>query len=208
MTAHGYVVGAMAAAELGRRDDLAILLGWLEPLRGSHVIAAGVAYLGPVELALGRGALALGRLDQAIDDLAAALESADRAGAPGFIAEAGYHLAIALLGRDSPGDRERAEGAARDADRLARALGMAVYTERMAALATQLRLASPPALSPREDEVAKLVADGLTNRQIAARLVISDRTAETHVQHILTKLGFTSRSQIAAWRARDKYLNT
>jgi DNA-binding NarL/FixJ family response regulator len=49
-----------------------------------------------------------------------------------------------------------------------------------------------------EDEVAKLVADGLTNRQIAARPVISERTAKTHVQHILTKLGFTTRSQIAA----------
>ena len=56
------------------------------------------------------------------------------------------------------------------------------------------------ALSPREDEVAKLVAEGLTNRQIAERLVISERTAQNHVQHILTKLGFTTRRQIGAWR--------
>jgi len=41
----------------------------------------------------------------------------------------------------------------------------------------------------------------LTNKQIAARLVISPRTAETHVEKILSKLGFTSRSQIAAWVA-------
>jgi DNA-binding CsgD family transcriptional regulator len=68
----------------------------------------------------------------------------------------------------------------------------------------QLRVAAPPALSRREDEVSKLVADGLTNRQIATRLVISERTAETHVQHILTKLGFSTRSQIAAWRARAR----
>ena len=72
------------------------------------------------------------------------------------------------------------------------------------ALAAKLRRASPPALSRREDEVAKLVADGLTNRQIATRLVISERTAETHVQHILTKLGFTTRSQIAAWSVRSR----
>ena len=58
------------------------------------------------------------------------------------------------------------------------------------------------ALSPREAEVAALVAEGLTNRQIAQRLVISERTAQNHVQHILTKLGFTTRSQIAAWRVR------
>jgi DNA-binding NarL/FixJ family response regulator len=54
-------------------------------------------------------------------------------------------------------------------------------------------------LSSREHEVARLVTDGLTNRQIAQRLVISERTAQNHVQHILTKLGFSTRSQIAAW---------
>jgi non-specific serine/threonine protein kinase len=56
-------------------------------------------------------------------------------------------------------------------------------------------------LSKRELEVADLVAAGLTDRDIAARLVISQRTAESHVQHILTKLGFRSRTQIAAWVA-------
>jgi DNA-binding NarL/FixJ family response regulator len=62
------------------------------------------------------------------------------------------------------------------------------------------RLASAPSvLSSREAEVARLVATGSSNRDIAARLVISDRTAQNHVQHILTKLGFTHRSQIAAW---------
>ena len=48
-------------------------------------------------------------------------------------------------------------------------------------------------------EIAGLVAQGLSNREIASKLVISQRTAETHVEHILTKLGFTSRAQIAAW---------
>jgi non-specific serine/threonine protein kinase len=54
-------------------------------------------------------------------------------------------------------------------------------------------------LSMREFEVAELVAKGMTDREIAADLVIAQRTAESHVQHILTKLGFRSRSQIAAW---------
>ncbi|MGM5068843.1 protein kinase domain-containing protein [Rhodococcus qingshengii] len=54
-------------------------------------------------------------------------------------------------------------------------------------------------LTKREREVAELVAQGLTNKQIAAKLVISLRTAQGHVEHILTKLGFTSRAQIAAW---------
>jgi DNA-binding CsgD family transcriptional regulator len=79
---------------------------------------------------------------------------------------------------------------------------MAAYTGRTTALVTRLRAEGSAALSPREHEVAKLVAEGLTNRQIAVRLVISERTAETHVQHVLTKLGFTTRSQIAAWSTR------
>ncbi|QSE90769.1 protein kinase [Rhodococcus pseudokoreensis] len=64
---------------------------------------------------------------------------------------------------------------------------------------------TPPTAGPsteltrREREVADLVAEGLTNRAIAARLVISPRTAAGHVEHVLTKLGFTSRAQIAAW---------
>ena len=57
------------------------------------------------------------------------------------------------------------------------------------------------ALSPREREVAELVAEGLTSREIAERLVISERTAEGHVEQIRNKLGFHSRAQIAAWVA-------
>ncbi|WP_433365071.1 ATP-binding protein [Actinoplanes sp. CA-142083] len=59
-------------------------------------------------------------------------------------------------------------------------------------------------LTRREREVAVLVADGMTNQQIADRLVIGRRTANTHVEHILTKLDFTSRAQIAAWAAAQQ----
>lgn len=54
-------------------------------------------------------------------------------------------------------------------------------------------------LTPREREVAALVARGLSNREIAEALVITERTAESHVQHILEKLGVNSRGRIAAW---------
>ncbi|MBB2935359.1 putative ATPase/DNA-binding CsgD family transcriptional regulator [Amycolatopsis bartoniae] len=57
----------------------------------------------------------------------------------------------------------------------------------------------PGGLTRREREIAGLVAEGLSNREIAARLVIAQRTAETHVENILAKLGFSSRAQIAAW---------
>ena len=198
----GYVYGALAAADLGRYDDLAVVLARLEPFRGEHAVSEGVSYLGPIELALGRGALALGRLDLAIADLATGADQADRAGARGFAAEARYHLARALVARGAPGDADRALPAARDADRLARALAMAAYVDRASALVAHLgRDGKPAPLSPREVEVTRLVAEGLTNRQIAERLVISERTAQNHVQHILTKLGFATRSQIAAWAA-------
>jgi predicted ATPase/DNA-binding CsgD family transcriptional regulator len=58
-----------------------------------------------------------------------------------------------------------------------------------------------PRLTPREDEIARLVADGLSSRSIAQILVISPRTAEGHVENILNKLGFVSRAQIAVWVA-------
>ena len=63
-------------------------------------------------------------------------------------------------------------------------------------------------LSRREKQVAELVADGLTNREIAERLFVSERTAEYHVEQIRNKLGFHSRRDIAAWlRASESSRN-
>jgi DNA-binding NarL/FixJ family response regulator len=56
-------------------------------------------------------------------------------------------------------------------------------------------------LAKRETDVARLVAEGLTNRQIGTRLFISERTVDSHVRSILNKLGVSSRAQIAAWMA-------
>lgn len=56
-----------------------------------------------------------------------------------------------------------------------------------------------PAHTPRQMEVAALVSEGLSNRQIAERLVITERSAESHVERIRGRLDFRSRAQIAAW---------
>ena len=56
-------------------------------------------------------------------------------------------------------------------------------------------------LSRREAEVAALVAQGLTNRQIAEKIIVTESTAAKHIEHILNKLGLTSRTQIAMWAA-------
>ncbi|WP_085368151.1 LuxR C-terminal-related transcriptional regulator [Leifsonia sp. NCR5] len=63
-------------------------------------------------------------------------------------------------------------------------------------------------LSARELEVCDLITEGLTDRDIAARLVLSVRTVNNHVQRILAKLGFTSRTQVAAWRLRSRGYHT
>jgi len=66
--------------------------------------------------------------------------------------------------------------------------------------------AAPGPLGQREADVARLVAAGLTNKQIGARLFISERTVDSHVRNILNKLGFDSRTQIAAWMAASDQL--
>ncbi|WP_174187905.1 ATP-binding protein [Nocardia barduliensis] len=79
------------------------------------------------------------------------------------------------------------------------ALGRARAAARPARPAPVVSEAAADVLTRREKDVARLVAAGHSNKRIAADLVISVRTAETHVEHILTKLGFTSRTQIAGW---------
>lgn len=59
-------------------------------------------------------------------------------------------------------------------------------------------------LTRREREIAALVSEGLTNKEIATKLVISPRTVDAHVEHILAKLGFRSRAQVARWFSGDR----
>jgi DNA-binding NarL/FixJ family response regulator len=73
---------------------------------------------------------------------------------------------------------------------------MTPWVERIHALTAR---ADP--LTQREREIARLVALGRSNREIAAELVLSERTVANHVQHVLTKLGSTRRAQITAWLA-------
>jgi DNA-binding CsgD family transcriptional regulator len=189
------------AIGLGRTDDIAYLAGQFEPLHGRHIASGAGAgsYLGPVELHLGKAAAALGALDAAIDDLDRAAGICEQIGAPGFAVEAQVELAAALARRGTRADTDRARSLLAAAAADAQRLGMAPFSQRIEGLCARLPAAGPPPLSPREQEVARLVGQGLTNRQIAAGLYISERTAQNHVQHILTKLGFANRSQIAVW---------
>ena len=72
--------------------------------------------------------------------------------------------------------------------------------EARAQLATRASRPAPPGdLSRREVEVLRLVAEGLTTREIAGRLFISPKTADHHIQHIYTKLGVSNRASATLW---------
>jgi DNA-binding CsgD family transcriptional regulator len=201
--AHGLAV----AIRLGRMEDIEFLAARFEPFRGQHVAngAGPGVYLGPVELPLGRAAAALGHLDTALVDLRTAASICDANGARGCAVQARVELAAALTRRRAPGDRDEALAVLAAAEREAGQLGMAPFTEWIGQLRAPLTAAAAGGspLSPRELEVARLVGRGLTNKQIGQTLYVSERTAENHVQHILTKLGLRNRSQIAAWASGE-----
>jgi DNA-binding NarL/FixJ family response regulator len=196
----------MVAIDLGRTADIEFLAAQFEPFRGRHAAngAGPGVYLGPVELHTGLAAAALGRLDAAVADLAAAVSICDANGARGYAVQARVELAAALARRqaDLSGDLSAAQAVLDAAAGEAGQLGMVPFTERIEQLRSRPPFSGAAArspLSPREVEVAGLVARGLTNKQIGETLFVSERTAENHVQHILVKLGFSNRSQIAVW---------
>ena len=186
-------MGAQLAVAVAANEDARYFRERLNHYRGHHIASgAGTAgYLGPVELHLGKCAAGLQLWADAVAELTEAATISRGIGAPSFAVEADTERAE-LFARQ--GDVNAARQLATKVLPAARSLGMSPWVTRLERLAS-----APSVLSPREAEVARLVATGSSNRDIAARLVISDRTAQNHVQHILTKLGFTHRSQIAAW---------
>ena len=104
----------------------------------------------------------------------------------------------AFLGDTSAAARYAADAAAR-----ADAMRSPWYAASARALLGETSNALAP-LSPRETEVARLVSEALSNREIATTLFLSERTVEQHVRSILHKLGFANRAAIAAWVAAKR----
>jgi tetratricopeptide (TPR) repeat protein/DNA-binding CsgD family transcriptional regulator len=167
----------------------------------------------------GEALLALKRLEEAAEALEDAKLGAEQRQAPSVLWRIHRSLGRVyhLLKREEQAQREWGE--ARDIiARLAATIDETALREhflrRGLASLPQGKLLSPKALTSRfggltarEREVAALVAQGKSNRVIAAYLVMSERTAEVHVSNILGKLGFTTRAQIAAWTV-EKGLTT
>lgn len=181
-----------------------VLVSELAPFDGL-VVGGAIGVLGPVGYFCGLVESHAGRLDNAIAYFERAAALCARGDLGPSLARVRVALADALVRRSGAGDRDRAATLVSIAAADARRLGMMQVHAR----ATELEkaLSTSPGLSPRERGVAREVAAGRSNREIAATLVVSERTVETHVQNILTKLGFHSRAQIAAWAVRTGLLD-
>ena len=190
----------LAAWMLGEADGATELRSRLEPFSGqlSAVSRGQGGTLGLVDQFLALAARLQGDVAAAVTYLERAIQCADRIGARPAAASSRYELAAALA--DAGGDDRRVEALLRAALAEGRLLGMSLLIRRAEALQGRLR-ASRPALSAREQQVAQLVAAGRSNKQIGTQLFLSERTVENHVRSILDKLGFSSRTQVAAWFA-------
>jgi DNA-binding CsgD family transcriptional regulator len=112
-----------------------------------------------------------------------------------------YEQAVALA-QGKLGDGFAAAWAAGRVMPQAAVIRMALLAPRAPALpAWRPAAAQGPALTRRERQVSELIAEGLTSQEIAGRLGITRRTAESHAEHIMTKLGVRTRAQVAAWVA-------
>jgi DNA-binding CsgD family transcriptional regulator len=184
------------AVWLGETDVVRQCYRLSQPYAGLYLNSMTSCY-GAVPRILGVLASALGEHDDADRHFSTAERMEDRIGAVPFGALARLQHAAALQARGRPGDRQRTERLVDQATATARRLGAA----RLVALAGAL---GGDGLTAREREIAELVADGLANRAIAAKLVLSERTVETHVRNVLGKLGLRNRTELAArLRGRD-----
>jgi DNA-binding CsgD family transcriptional regulator len=188
----------VVCAALADRETAPILYEQLHPYADRWL--SGDAYQpneGPVSLYLGMLATLREDWTAASAHLTSALAASRAMGSEPYEAITRFHLGRLLLAWGGAGHAQAATEHLEAALSTARRLGMAP----LAAAAASIRRSGRPTISSREEQVAALVAEGLSNRQIATRLHLSERTAENHVAHILTKLGFDSRSRIAAWYA-------
>jgi predicted ATPase/DNA-binding CsgD family transcriptional regulator/tetratricopeptide (TPR) repeat protein len=191
----GLGVAALARGQPRAAVDLLLASLTLERERGAKPgMAAALAGLAGVLLKLGRpepAAELLGAVDALVGESPSQMGPADE-----DVFRRCLSAVKARLGATAVAVA-RARGRALPLDG-AVARAMAIYVP-AGASSRESPTPQPTPLSPREREVAALVARGMTNRAIAEALVIAEGTANLHVKHILTKLGLSTRTQVAIW---------
>jgi DNA-binding CsgD family transcriptional regulator len=162
-----------------------------------------VASIGSVSRYLGQMAALMRDWPRVEVDFARAVRRNMETRARGEVAETRFDWASALLRHGLARDRDRASAMLEGAARGATELGMEPLRRRAADALAALQ-SRPGPLTSRELEVAGLVAEGFTNKEIAAKLHLSVRTAENHVFNVMNKLGLDNRAQVAAWYTRTQ----
>ena len=199
-----YCALSIAAWALDRVDAAEVLRTALSPFAHEMGVSCNgqAACLGSVARFMGQMAALCGEWESVEADFALAqrrnMEFGNRPG----VAETRVDWARALLRRGSARERERAAGLLEAAEREAQKLEMTPLAQVAAGLSRGLKAGPAHPLSAREVEVARLVADGLSNKEVAARLHLSVRTAENHLLNVMNKLGLDNRAQVAAWATR------
>jgi ATP/maltotriose-dependent transcriptional regulator MalT len=176
----------------------------LLPYARLNVSAGGAGLYGSVSRHLGMLAATLERWDEAVEHFERGLEFERHMGAPPMVVRSQIACSEMLLRRGRDSDLRQTRQLLDAAIASCRELGMKPWLEHATRMAVDLgaRGVVDHPLTGRELEVAGLVAEGLSNRAIALRLHLSERTVESHVKNVCDKLGFNSRSQVAAWVAR------
>ena len=187
------------ALAFGDRADASRVLEQLEPF-GASMVAGSLGAVGPMPYFIAHAKLVEGDHEAAVSGAEAAIAMCAYGGFGPWLARSRALHAEALLARGNAGDRLPAQRSLQLAHATATQLGMAPLVSRVAAL--QSVASGRQLLSSREMEVAALVARGLTNREIAIELTLSERTIEAHIQNTLNKLDFHSRTEIATWVVR------
>ena len=191
---------ADAAALVGDAALAAEVYTELLPNAGSIVtVGHGVACYGSADRYLGVVAATAGEREIARGHLEVALEVDRAMGAWTWLAHSQYALGKLLVevGGD---DRVRGRELLQEAGSLAERIGMPTLLGRVQAEGGPAPRRPPPdGLSPRELQILRLVAQGLSNREIGARLVVSEHTAANHVRSILRKTGCANRTEAAAY---------
>jgi DNA-binding CsgD family transcriptional regulator len=189
----------MLAAELGELDVTRYCYAELLPCAGYYLASGSGSLLcvGSVSRLLGVLAVALGRPADAERHLTESIAMDDRIGALPYRTLAEVELA-GVLADTHPA---RAGALAKHAATTARRLGMAPSLRRADETLRRVERARQDAvpLTAREREVLARLARGASNREIAAELVLSERTVESHVRNVLAKVGVTNRAQAAVW---------
>jgi DNA-binding CsgD family transcriptional regulator/tetratricopeptide (TPR) repeat protein len=169
------------------------------------VIGHGVACYGSRDRYLGMLASTLGEWDRAERHFEAALELNRIMVAGTWVAHTAYEYGRMLLRRNRRGaSKHTASLLLGEADRLARQIGMASLRARVRALGSVSgpTARAPDGLSAREVEVLRLLAQGLSNREIGKELFISEHTAANHVRSILRKTASGNRTEAASYAHR------